>query len=146
MQAKIILESPQFRDDILISFKDLADKEMQLREWVRVGAAHRYWDSLLMDVFDTIYNDQDLHDIKECREKIGKVFYTEEEALKIADFTIWFDLLTDGIGECKPDSAYLNHPNWPRVWSWAGECYKLMQENDEKYDIDASWDKWHGRV
>jgi len=142
MNKKIILELPQFRDDILVTFKDLADKETQLREWVDESYLHPYWDSLLMYVLHTLYNDHDLDDEEICLEKIGKVFFNEEEAMQIQKFCEWLDNLIYRIGQKQSDSAYLNHPDWPLVWPWAEECYRLMQENDTKYDIGASWDFW----
>jgi hypothetical protein len=139
---KKIITSPQFRHDIVSSFGNLSDKEMQLKEWEDVNYLHAYWDSLCMYIFNALYNVNDLHEFITCKAKVGEVFYTEEEALAIADFTVWFNSLIDKIGESKPDTIYINNPEWPKVWKGAKKCYEIMKANDEKYDIQTSWDIW----
>ena len=85
------------------------------------------------------------------QKNVGKLFYDEEEATEIWKFASWFDDLLTGIpsefqGGGAPDSAYINHPEWPKVWSGAAKIYKLMKENDEKYDIHANWKIWNSGV
>ena len=140
MSKTIILARSEFRLNIQAALANLADREIQQKEWVNPRAAHRFWDSLMMYVIHDLYDDHgDMADQRAAISKVGEIFFTEEEAIKVSEFCEWFDDLTFVIGEQKPDSAYLEHPDWPRVWSWARECYELMQANDEKYEFKANW-------
>jgi len=140
MSKAMILTIPQYRRNIQGSLADLADREIQQKEWANPKYHHAVWSSLMMYVFHDLYDDHgDMADQRVAISKVGEIFFTEEEAIKVSEFCEWFDDLTFVIGEQKPDSAYLEHPDWPRVWSWARECYELMQANDEKYEFKANW-------
>lgn len=83
-----------------------------------------------------IYSQHDLHEYNP--NYIGDTFYDEHEAKEIYKFCKWVHDLIDEIGREQPDSAYLNHPEWPNVIKGAKEVYDLMQQNNEKYD----YGKW----
>ncbi|WP_375330387.1 MULTISPECIES: SCO4402 family protein [unclassified Candidatus Tisiphia] len=126
------LSRPQLRMEIKGSFEYLADNDYQMQEWVDKNYLHPYWDSLLYDVLDTLYNMCDLDEYKESN--IGDILYDEDEAQQIHRFCKWFsDLLDFEIGEKKPDTDYLNHPEWSKVYTGAKEMYELMDRNDKKY-------------
>lgn len=76
------------------------------------------------------------------REKVDKGITGEQEAKEVQDFSKWFDELTEDIGSCKSDSEYLDYPQWPKVWEGAKKLYEMMEANDKKYAIHASWDAW----
>jgi hypothetical protein len=137
----ILLEYPQYRDDIRISFKDLANKEMQLKEWLDPQYQHPYWDSLRYYVFGTLFSDHDLDDTEQIMKK-DHLFYDDEEKKAVNEFMIWFDELRLHIGRNKPDQEYLNHPEWPKVWEGAAKIFKMMEENDKKYNFSGCYREW----
>lgn len=141
-QAVSDLLSPQFRMEIKDSLEYLYDKEKQ-KEWIKStsGSTHPYWNNLLYYALDNVYNDFDLHLYKESN--IGELFYNEEEASKIYKFYSWLhDDLIEMIGEDRPNEAYLNHPEWHKVYSRAKEVYGLMDANDKKYNFNETYQKW----
>ena len=133
---------PLLRVDIKSAFKDLYDKEQQ-KSWFESnsGSFHPYWNNLSYYIFDTIYNSALLDEYKESN--IGKVFYDEEEAKVVWKFCSWFYELTEGIGGDKPNEAYLNHPEWNKVYSGAKEVFELMDANDKKYNFSDCLDEFN---
>ena len=144
---KFILSNPSFRNEIIGSLEDLANKE-----WYKTKPDGQYYftvyfDYLLYCVYHTLYDDNELHEKEYALKNIGRIFYNEEEALAVYEFCYWFhELRDDEIEEypryTTPNDAYFNHPQWHKVWSGAEELIKLMEENNKKYDIQASWDFW----
>jgi hypothetical protein len=96
----------------------------------------------LLSIYHTLYDDNELDEKEYALENIGRIFYNEEEALAVYEFCYWFNDFSGEIGEDEPNEAYLEHPEWPKVWSGAEELIKLMEDNNNKYDIQASWDFW----
>ncbi|WP_375333418.1 SCO4402 family protein [Candidatus Tisiphia endosymbiont of Xenochironomus xenolabis] len=126
------LSRPQFRMEIESAFECLADYEWQMQEWVEKRTPNQYWYGLLYYVLDSLYNMCDLDEYKESN--IGDMLYDEDEAQQIHRFCKWFsDLLDFEIGERKPNTDYLNHPEWSKVYTGAKEMYELMDRNDKKY-------------
>ncbi|WP_410528036.1 SCO4402 family protein [Rickettsia tamurae] len=111
------------------AFEELADFEKQQKTWPKNSEKHphSYWDSLMFYVLENLYNDCELHEYKP--ENIGELFYNEEEAKQVYEFCKWFNKLTENIGENQPDAAYLNHPEWHRVYSGAKKLFELMDKN-----------------
>ena len=137
-----IISQPTIRDDIIDSLQDLANKE-----WYKTKPDGQYYftvyfDYLLYCVYHTLYDDNELHEKEYALKNIGRIFYNEEEALAVYEFCYWFHDFSGDIGEDEPNEAYLENPQWHKVWSGAEELIKLMEENNKKYDIQASWDFW----
>lgn len=139
----IILGNPLGRDNIKQALIDLANKN-----WTEVlmhgYRTTEYFEYLLNTVYHTLYNDHDL-DEEDISDKIGEVFYDEHEAMQVCSFASWlYDLTENEIEEIPREKtsneAYLNHPDWPRVWSEARRIVKLMEENEKKYNFKKSWD------
>ena len=140
---KFRINSPMFRMEIKDAFEELADHEKQQKTWPKNSEKHphSYWDSLIFYVFETIFFDCDLDEYKE--EDIGRYFYNQGEALKVYEFCKWFDKLTEEIGGDKPDSAYLNHPEWHKVYSGAKKLFDLMDANDKKYNFNQEYEEYY---
>jgi hypothetical protein len=128
-----LIKFPYSRLDVDGSFEHLSNPEEQ-KEYVKNNHnyPYPYWSWLLYYVLDAIYGDYDLD--KYNPEHIGETFYDEHEAQEVYKFCNWFHDLIAEIGENKPDSAYLNHPKWPKVIEDAKRIYELIQQNNEKYD------------
>lgn len=136
---KFKINVPMFRIEIKGSFEELANLKKQKNEWLKDAAkyAHGYWDSLMFYALENLYNDCELHEYK--KENVGKYFYNEKEAKQVYEFCKWFNELTENIGENQPDSAYLNHPEWYKVYSSAKKLFELMDENDKKYNFNEEY-------
>ncbi|WP_375333847.1 SCO4402 family protein [Candidatus Tisiphia endosymbiont of Xenochironomus xenolabis] len=131
MVVKFLLY-PQVRINIKGALEYLADRDWQMEELLKKKSPHSYWDGLKYYVLDTLYNWCDLDDYRESN--IGEILYDEDEAQQIQKFCKWFsDLLDFEIGERKPNTDYLNHPEWSKVYTGAKEMYELMDRNDKKY-------------
>lgn len=143
-----LLTRPNMHHDLKGLFRHLADRDRQMREIKELESknyqcCYAYILSHIYDLYDRFFLDFP------SPESIGMMFYDEEEAKMVWDFCKWFDDLTTRIecedltariGEEQPDSAYLEHPEWPKVWEGAKKIYELMEANEKKYDIQASYD------
>lgn len=128
---------------IVHTFEHLSDFEKQQTEWIKGKSEKSYWDSLCYYVLEEMYSGFDL-DIYDPN-KVGSIFYNIEEAEKVYIFCKWFDDLLDSIdlsGNGKPNSAYLDHPEWPKVIEGAKEILAMLEENQKKYNIDDNDDEF----
>jgi hypothetical protein len=139
------LKVPNARSHIRGSFDCLADHEMQKKEWVDPNYKHAFWDSIYMSVIEDLFEGLDL-DLTAYK-KIGECLYDEEEAAAIQEYCEFlFELLNERIGGEQPDSAYIDHPEWPKVVGGAKKIYELMKSNDEKYGFNELLDKGNGPI
>ena len=128
----IWINLPHIRDSVFCSFRQLADKEMQLREWTTPGYNH-YWGCMLhYDIFED-FDMAGMYNPESKNYSLVNIFYSTEEVEQAYAFGQFFDALITEIGEEKNDEAYLNHPQWPKVWSWSKEIYDIMESNNKKY-------------
>ena len=133
----LLLYFPQQRDDIKGTFECLAEKNWQNEKLLNHYPVI-YFEYLLITVYHTLYDDHELDERDYALSQVGRIFYNEDEAIKIHEFCYWFHELSGEIGEDEPNEAYLDHPEWQKVWQGAEEMIKLMEENDKKYNIRAS--------
>ena len=124
---------PQMRIEIRESFKELADYDRQMKEWVEERSPNQYWNCLVYHVINTLYDTFDLDKYRE--NNIGEILYDENEAQQIYKFCKWFGDLIDSISlhTNETNSDYLEHPEWSKVYTGAKEMYELMDRNDKKY-------------
>jgi hypothetical protein len=135
-----LLTCPYIRTNIIGSFDYLADYKIQKKEWVDPNYKHSFWDSIDINVFDTLYEECELDE--NISEKIGVYFYDKEEAEAVHKYCIYFrNLLEKIIGVAQPDSAYIGHPEWPSVVEGAKRIYDLMKRKNEEYRYEELRDK-----
>jgi hypothetical protein len=139
------LNVPNARSYIKSAFLDLSDIEMQKKEWVDPQYKHAFWDSIYAFVFGMLFETFELD--LDSFSKIGECLYDEEEAAAIQEYCEFlFELLNERIGGEQSDSAYIDHPEWPKVVGGAKKIYELMKSNDEKYGFNELLDKVNGPI
>ncbi|WP_341751279.1 MULTISPECIES: SCO4402 family protein [unclassified Candidatus Tisiphia] len=129
----IWITSPYLRHNIFSTFEELSNKERQLKEWIG-GAVHGYWDNLCYYIFNDLY-DEGLEIPMGARQSLIRILYTREEVNEVYNFACFLDNLTEEIGDLQPDYAYINHPQWSKVWRWSKNIYDMMGKNNKKYNF-----------
>jgi hypothetical protein len=139
------LKYPNPRTSVEGALDWLSDLEAQKKEWVSSKAKHRFWDSVYMCSFTPLFEDWQLD--LDPYSKIGEFLYDEEEAAAIESYCQFlFELLNERIGGDQPDSAYIDHPEWPKVVEGAKKIFELMKKNDEKYGFNELLNKVNGPI
>ena len=145
MEAKEIkkIEYVQSRLMILGKFKNLADIDFQMKNWIDPKYKHSFSDCIALYAFDNLIGWGYLH--KKAYEHIGLDIYDEEEADTIQEYCQWFrDLYVDEIEEGEPDEAYYKHPEWPNVIEGALKVRKVMARKNYENGFWKQFDEENG--
>lgn len=132
------LVNPNVRDDIEVAIRDLTDIEMQKREWIEGEEEQQsyYWDSLYYNVLIDLFQN---NICLEATNEIGSVFYNEEEAKKLQEFSLALNNLINEIGTNQPYAAYIENPKWLDMIKDAKQIYIMMREADQNNNFLESF-------
>jgi len=140
------LKWPDPRYEIIGAFEELANTEMQENDWIDPAYAHSFWDSIWFYPCDSLIERWEFFKPGQAFKTIGDFLYDKEEAEAIEKYCAFLlELLNEKIGANKPDLAYFNHPEWPKVIKGAKEIYELMKRNNEKYGYDEYLEEFERR-
>jgi hypothetical protein len=140
MSNIVYIRGPHLRSEVIGALRQLSDQEYQLTKWADPNYPHAFWDSLLLCIYDTLFDVNEFH--QNARKQIGVSLYDEEEADMIGKYCEYFlDLVDERIGGDKPDSAYINHPEWSNIVEGAKGIYELMERKNEQFGYEDFLDK-----
>ncbi|RYE06227.1 MAG: hypothetical protein EOP33_03260 [Rickettsiaceae bacterium] len=135
-----LIQCPHYRLSVLSSFESLADRELQLQEWLSRDQSrpYRYWDSLALYVYDGLFENCEVHHPEWVAE--NEIFYDQEEQQIVVEFAnfVHEKLYYDN----EPDEYYLHDPEWPKMWEGAAKVASLMEANNKKYDFAQCHSLW----
>ena len=137
----IIIDGSQMRNELEISLFCIADPNWREDAyWPDGKTKQSYGDYIEQSFLLTIYDRLDLDELDKAKNHVGSVLFTEEEAKKLHEFTLFFDEAADIVyDDDAKDEEIENAPLWPQVRKRAQELYDYLKENDKKYNIEESW-------
>src|SRR5688572_17950058 len=97
------IEFPSLRQGLIDCLKELADRDLQLRDWANPKPKHAFWDSMRFAIH-FIMDDLGFGDGGE-EAKIGSILIDESELEAMMHLTRVWNHALDEIGMWQPDSA-----------------------------------------
>jgi hypothetical protein len=136
------VELPGRRYELIGSFEDLADFEMQKNKWCNNKYQHSFSDNMSLSA-GVILDEADLDKEEYAIGKIGYWFRDRKEAMVSHEAAKTLKKATGSIGYDKPNEEYLTSPLWQEVVKAAKDAYDVLMIDE---DLDKLVEQEKNRV
>lgn len=117
----------QFRCRVIFTIRNLADREMQLKKWVKDYRDDAYWWSLSLAI-DVLFNDLNIEEKPETL--VGPILRDEGELKALLSVAHILDRIMEETGYQKSDKEYIESPLFDELISTSNAAFKVFMANE----------------